>query len=282
MKKIALSFITIATFCYSNFIFAEMPSRCNWTGFYLGANAGYWRSQTNKITTTGTTTYINPIFALGASNVANALTQFANTNSSQHPNGFIGGVQAGYDYATNNNILLGLAIDFDGLTNSSNTFTKQKTVNLVDFNESYMGSLAVEQRINFLGSVRARLGFLYNPSFLIYATGGFAYGNVTLDSAWAAQESLGPVIFPTIAAQRNLNETLTGWTAGAGIEWLFKPNWSAMIEYSYYSLQDLNARATLAQINGGMSPSLLWASASVNTAMSLSAGSIRVGINYHF
>jgi outer membrane immunogenic protein len=177
---------------------------------------------------------------------------------------------------------MGFDMDFDGLTNSNNNYTLQKTVNLVGFDESYAGSLVINQKINYLGTVRARLGYLCLPTFLVYATGGFAYGNVTLDTAWTAQESLGSSVFPTIATQNNLNRTLPGWTVGAGVEWLFKPHWSTKLEYTYYSLSNVSAPVTLAQINESVSPPLLWGSAAANTVLSESVGTIRVGINYHF
>lgn len=285
MRKLALSLVVVTTFCYSNFIFSANTKILNqersWNGFYVGGNAGYWGSQTNKVSTSGSASYINPEFELGASNIANALAQMATNKSSLNAYGVIGGGQVGYNYEANR-VLVGLHVDFDGLTNSNNTTTLQKAVNLVDFDESYAGSLAVKESINFLGTVRARLGYLYDTTLLLYATGGFAYGNVTLDTTWTAQESLGPLVFPTISAQNNTTKTLAGWTAGAGIEWLFKPNWSTMFEYTYYSLNNFNVPVTLAQINESVSPPALWGSATTNTSLSLSIWSIRVGINYHF
>jgi outer membrane immunogenic protein len=286
MKKIALSLIAVVILCYSNFIFsASMETvnpKPNWTGFYLGANVGYWDSQTNKVSTNGSTLFINPAFEFGASNIANALAQVATNHSSLNSQGFIGGGQVGYNYDTCQGVLLGLNIDFDGLTNSNNTFNLQKTVNLADFDENYVGALSATQRINYLGTVGARLGYLFYPTFLAYATGGFAYGNVIFNTAWAAQESLGPTVFPAIATQSHLSKTLTGWTAGGGIEWLFKPNWSAMLEYTYYSLNNFNSSVTLAQNNESVSPPVLWGSATADNSFSLSVWTIRLGINYHF
>ncbi|SRR5579883_531015 len=286
MKKIVLTSLVAVTFFYSNSIFSAsvrtINQAPNWSGFYLGGNAGYWQSQTNQVTTTGSPSFINPTFPSGAGDIANALAQIANNSFSLRPNGFIDGAQVGYNYQLCNNVLFGLSMDFDGLTNSNNTYSLQKSVDLVDFSENYIGSLSVKQKINYLGSVRARLGYLFYPTFLIYATGGFAYGNVTLNTTWTAQESLGPAVFPGIATQNNFNSTLTGWTLGAGIEWLFKPNWSASLEYAYYNLSNLNGSATLAQINQSVSPPALWGSAVANTALSLSTGTIRLGVNYHF
>lgn len=279
MKKLALSSILVVTLCHSEIIFSANINS-NWTGFYLGANAGYWDSQSD-VTSTGSVSFVNQSYELGASNIANALAQMATVSSSFNPYGFIGGGQAGYNYECNK-VLLGLNIDFDGLTNSDNNLTLQNTANLVNYDENYFGTLAIKQKINYLGTVDARLGYLFYPTFLVYAKGGFAYGNVTLDTTWTAQESLGPETFPTVTAQNNLNDTLTGWNAGAGIEWFFKSHLSSMLEYTYYSLSDFNVSTTLAQTNASLSPPALWGSATANTAVSTSVWTIRVGLNYHF
>ncbi|MCE0721880.1 MULTISPECIES: outer membrane protein [Legionella] len=283
MKKIALSLMMTAA---SNFTFSgnmgAISPEPNWTGFYLGANAGYWSSQANKVATTGSTSYINQTFPLGASNIASALAQVATNNFSLHSNGFLGGGQVGYNHQQSTKVLLGLDISFDCLIDPDHIYALQKVANLADFDEYYVGSLAVKQKINYLGSVSARLGYLYHPTFLIYGTGGFAYGNIELNTAWTANESLGPTVFPAIAIQNNLSKTLPGWTAGAGVEWLFKPNWSAKIDYTYYRLNNLSAPAVLAQHNSAETPAVLWGSVAVNTALTTSIGSVRVGINYHF
>ncbi|HHT0595051.1 TPA: outer membrane protein [Legionella anisa] len=283
MKKIALSLMmtTASNFTFSGSMGA-ISSESNWTGFYLGANAGERSSQANKVVTSGSTSYINQTFPLGASNIASALAQVASNNFSLNYNGFLGGGQVGYNYQQSKKVLLGLDISFDGLIDSDDTYTLQKVVNLADFDEYYIGSLTVKQKINYLGTVSARLGYLYHPTFLIYGTGGFAYGNIQLNTAWTANESLGPTVFPAIAIQNNLSKTLPGWTAGAGVEWLFKPNWSAKIDYTYYRLNNLNAPTVLAQYNGAETPAVLWGSAAANTTLTASIGSVRVGINYHF
>ena len=130
--------------------------------------------------------------------------------------------------------------------------------------------------------MRTRLGYLINPTFLLYATGGLALGNLTLDTSWTAQESLGNEVFPTIKTQNNSTETLTGWVAGAGIEWFFKSHWSSLLEYTYYSFEDLSANTTLTQINASLSPQVIWGTATANTELSLSLWTIKAGLNYHF
>jgi outer membrane immunogenic protein len=285
-KRIALSLMTTIILVNSNSAFSvsmkTINPEPNWSGFYLGGNAGYWWSQSDQITTTSSSSFINQAFSSGASSITSGLEQLATNNFSINSNGFIGGGQVGYNYQYNKKILLGLNTDLDGLTNSDNTYSSNKIVNLVDFSEEYAGSLAIKQRINYLGTVRARIGYLYNPTFLVYGTGGFTYGSVTVNTAWTANESLGSTIYPAIATQNNLSKVLTGWTAGGGIEWLFKQVWSANIEYTYYDLNNLNSSDILSQTNNSVSPPTLWGSTVANTTLPVLVGAIRVGLNYHF
>jgi len=286
MKKIAMYLIAAAALCNNNIAFSgsmsSTSSESNWSGFYLGGNAGYWTSQVNRVVTTASPSYINPTFSYGASNIANALAQMLANHVSLDSYGFIGGGQVGYNYQYSRRVLLGLDIALDGLTNSNNTYALQKTVNLVDFDEEYVGALAIKQSINYLGTVSTRLGYLYRPTFLVYGTGGFAYGNVTLNTAWLTNESLGSAVYPTIATQNNVSQTAFGWTTGGGVEWLFKPNFSAKIEYIYYCLNNLNTSVTFTQTQISSGSAIPWASAIANTALSVAVGTIRVGINYHF
>lgn len=286
MKKslFSLSVIT-ALFCGCFTMAASAHSvdqSFDWNGFYLGVNAGYWNSQNYKFTSNGSASFINPTFASGASNIAYALAQMGTNRFTHHTNGFIGGAEVGYNYETPTHVLLGLEFNLDGLTNSNNNFSFNKTVNLVDFDENYVGSLNVNRKINYLGTVRGRLGYAFCPGILVYATGGFAFGNVTLDTSWIAQESLGPTVFPTISTQHNSTKTVGGWTAGGGVEWLFNSVWSTLIEYSYYSLNNFSVSNSLSQTNTSISPPALWGSAVTNTTAELAVWTIRVGINYHF
>jgi outer membrane immunogenic protein len=78
---------------------------------------------------------------------------------------------------------------------------------------------AGSDRVNWIGSVRARLGWTPTPSTLLYATGGAAWSNVNIPGV------------DTLPA----NQTKNGWVAGGGVEW--KPwddHWSVRAEYLYY------------------------------------------------
>lgn len=122
------------------------------------------------------------------------------------------------------------------------------------------------QAVDWFTTVRGRLGFAAD-TWLFYATGGVAIGNVRSSLVVSAPEALA-----TWAGSGN--DTRVGWTAGAGIEHSFAPNWSAKLEYLYVDLGTLTVHAPLA----GFDLSVNHFAADMQTRFHV----IRVGLNYHF
>jgi outer membrane immunogenic protein len=75
---------------------------------------------------------------------------------------------------------------------------------------------------NWLGTARVRLGYAVN-NLLFYGTGGWAGAGVDAGIKSTANNAL---VFSS-------SSTHSGWTAGAGMEWGFAPNWSAKWEWLY-------------------------------------------------
>ena len=98
----------------------------------------------------------------------------------------------------------------------------------------------------------------FDPHFLIYGTGGFAYGEVRRDNNF----------FGGWWGNNNNNATKTGWTAGGGVEWMFMPNWSAKAEYLY---TDLNS-------GGQTGPFGFQTGYHHHPQFNI----VRAGVNYHF
>jgi len=84
-------------------------------------------------------------------------------------------------------------------------------------------------------SVRARAGWLFNPSVLLYATGGPAWMHVestsTCDTAAAADRICRPGVYAPSVITDSVNKI--GWTLGGGIEAMLNPNWPVRAEYRY-------------------------------------------------
>ena len=87
------------------------------------------------------------------------------------------------------------------------------------------GGTLVTSNSNELGSVTGRVGYSFGAA-LLYAKGGYAFKDGDHINA-----SVGgvPVAFTTDGNHRD------GYTVGAGLEYMFAPNWSAKIEYQYYN-----------------------------------------------
>jgi len=81
------------------------------------------------------------------------------------------------------------------------------------------GGITATDKIQALATVRGRFGVAVDQ-VLLYGTGGFA-----LADEKGSATALGVTLSDS--------ETRTGWTAGAGIEWMFIPRWSLKAEYLY-------------------------------------------------
>jgi outer membrane immunogenic protein len=108
--------------------------------------------------------------------------------------------------------------------------------------------------LDSFGTLRARAGVAFGPTgnWLAYVTGGLAGGDV---HAW---DNLTPA---------SGSQFMWGWTAGAGIETAFAPNWTFKVEYLYLDLGDDH----LFDIVPG-----------VPETVSFRSSLIRAGVNYKF
>jgi outer membrane immunogenic protein len=230
---------------FSPFGFAPVPVSIpspvmGWTGFYAGLNAGYAWDASPNVYTAGTPLLSN----LGMSGLdwgsASALsaTGAAGTNGS----GGLAGGQLGYNRQFNN-FVAGLEADIQSVHMRGRGAFSNAAQSAVDFlgttyTDTSMSSVEHEKTVDWLGTVRGRLGYLVTPTLLAYATGGLAYGGVTA-RAGAFQVWSGNFLAPSLqtsGAAGRFSDTLVGWTAGGGFEWMFAPQVSLKGEYLYYDL----------------------------------------------
>jgi len=97
-----------------------------------------------------------------------------------------------------------------------------------------------------------------------YATGGLAVANVDRTSVVTLNGNTSNVSDST---------THAGWTLGAGLEWMFRPGWSAKVEYLYVDLGSM--RVAVPTTNATFSQTM-----SVSSDVTAQIG--RVGLNYRF
>jgi len=101
-------------------------------------------------------------------------------------------------------------------------------------------------------SIRGRAGYAFGPT-MVYATGGAAWLNVD----YSLPNITGEVV----------NNTLQGWTVGAGIEHYFAPQWSVRAEYRYARYD---------------SQGFVFATAVPRTLNVTDTNTVRAGISYKF
>jgi outer membrane immunogenic protein len=247
----------------------------NWTGFYVGAHAGYgWSDGDLALTSVGIPDPGAPVFAASS---ASATPPTLGT----HLNGFIGGGQFGFNYQTASQWVWGLEADlsFAGIkgsdTQTGTTGPIPTFPGVIPVNVTAIG----DQKLNFFGTVRGRVGFTPVDSLLVYATGGLAFGRI--ESGTSTSDAFS--VFGISPASGSASTMRTGWTAGGGIEsaLTFAPRWSAKVEYLYYDLGTLTYALSTAAVSTGVPPTGL-ALGFVNTAATADfRGSlVRVGLNY--
>lgn len=178
------------------FLKAPVSAVYDWTGFYIGANAGVGLGR-NKTELVG----------VGA-------TSFNTTYLAPH--GAFGGAQAGYNWQTSSMfgpLVLGIEADIQG-AGLRDDFTNLRGGQATAF----------DQRLDWFGTVRGRIGRSDGPVFS-YATAGYAYGSVktTLNQAGIGITDFGDRLHH-------------GWTYGGGVEAALGGNWSAKVEALYVNL----------------------------------------------
>jgi outer membrane immunogenic protein len=128
------------------------------------------------------------------------------------------------------------------------------------------------EKINWLASLRGRVGYAFGLGML-YFTGGGAWEGVTTDATISA--NTGVHIFSESAAG-SFSATRSGFVVGTGYEVMIDRNWTARAEYLFYDFgkSDTNSLAL---------PSCMVPGCGVNIANGGNhVNEFRLGVNYKF
>lgn len=289
MKKALFLATALATIAGSAFA-ADLPSTKApaylppppppplWTGFYVGLNAGYTFSNSNLMNTVAFSAF--PFPPLG--NVVPytlASSALASSSLSANSSGFIGGGQIGYNWQFGPSFVAGVEADIQGIAGSGNSASIFGVAAPIA-GERIISGTTVSRSVDYLGTVRARLGWLFTPTLLVYGTGGLAYGGVTANTSIFQQIQGAPAVVNPWFGVGAVSDTRVGWTAGGGVEWMFWPNWSAKVEYLYYDLGTVAyASSPLVSANNAGAP---FTAAFPQTTTRFDGHIVRAGLNYHF
>jgi outer membrane immunogenic protein len=165
----------------------------NWSGFYIGIEGGgdWGRSQHYR------NDPATPAF--------NGIAQTGGIN----PNGGLVGGTVGYNYEFSNHVVIGIENDISWTNNKGSAFF------VAPFGPA---TNTAQTSQDWLDTLRGRLGFAWDR-WLVFGTGGAAFTNESVQ------------ICNVIDGCGSQSQTVTGWTAGGGVEYAFAGNWSAKLEY---------------------------------------------------
>jgi hemolysin activation/secretion protein/opacity protein-like surface antigen len=260
-----------------------------WAGPYLGLNVGYaWDVSPNV--SVGATPGVAGFDAATGGGYNAAAATAATNKSNVNTSGYIGGGQIGYNWQLNKYVL-GAEVDFQGAgVNGLPKFQNGDfPITSAPVGDYVVASVTSQKTLDWLGTVRGRLGYAANPALLAYATGGLAYGGVTARTT--VFENWGNVLGGGLAsflqssgADGAFSGTLVGWTVGGGLEWMLANNVSFKAEALHYDLNRETFRSgalvtnIFAGLGGVAAPNIAFISSSAH----FSGHIVRAGLNYHF
>lgn len=193
---------------------AEAPVASTWTGFYAGVQGGYGFGETGQIQLNP---FVNPalIAAFTPQGQPNGSSFNANGDFND---GFVGGAHIGYDWQAGNIVFGGiLDVSYTDLGDEQRAFSRSPA------------EYIIERELDFLATLRARIGYAFGDRFLAYGTGGLAYGNVDLSYRQG-------ILSPGTPTPFGDQDSDFGYTVGGGVEARVTQNWSVGLEYLYTNL----------------------------------------------
>jgi outer membrane immunogenic protein len=212
MKRLALSTVVLAVSFAAPAMAADLAKPVykapppppvyvfNWSGCYIGGNAGgVWVQKDYSLTSIGTgiggIVFTNPV-------------GFGGHDASS----WLAGLQAGCNYqAPGSNWVVGIQGDYDW-ANADNSH-----------GDPFGGLTTLQSKTKSLASVTGRIGYAWDR-FLGYVKGGGAWERD--EYTWFVTAAPGVLT--------SASETRGGWTVGIGGEYAFTDWLSGFIEYDYY------------------------------------------------
>jgi outer membrane immunogenic protein len=180
---------------------AAVAPAYNWTGFYLGAHAGYaWADK--------------QYFLPAGADLDGATAE-----------GGIVGAQAGFNWQTGRWVLGAEVQASWSHLRKGVPYVEPSNIRFFTDLSGLVNNVRIGTTVENLGSVAGRLGYAWDR-LLVYGKGGGAWAD---DLYRTFNRDLPGE--PLLASAR---DTRWGWMVGAGLEYGLTANWSAKIEFDYF------------------------------------------------
>jgi outer membrane immunogenic protein len=228
-------------------VYQAAPPVYNWSGCYIGANAGgAWSHQ-----------------SVGSS--VPLISDQSPASASLDSSGGIGGPHAGCNWQFTPSWVLGIEgdwsfTDLNGTGSSPNLLRSGVPAG--------NGGITFGSDTKWLASARGRLGWVAVPNILLYGTGGVAWNRTNYSGSDVLNggcPNCGITAF---------SSTQTGWVAGFGGEWApWNNNWIFRLEYLHYAFDGVNstpARPAFA----AAPPTFSWSNLTIDE--------VRAGLSFKF
>jgi opacity protein-like surface antigen len=241
----AASLLTVSAFAADLGIPSAPPQPVvppfTWTSCYAGVQAGGGWGKKDLTDTVGILSSLPGGFSAASLDVS----------------GYMVGGQFGCDYQFAPTWVVGI----EGAASGGNI---SKTTNFVTSLGSAVpapgdDAASFRSTTDFLGSITGRIGYAFDR-WLVYGKGGVAF----VGDRYHVDDVDGNYFF-------DATENRIGWTAGAGLEWAFTPEWSVKLEYNYYGFGTKSVLLVDTTLAGGTAP--------VNINQNIQV--VLLGINFH-
>lgn len=260
-----------------------------WSGFYAGFNIGGGFDIFSPISV-ASVPFSNYSYAgdILANNLFPERAIYGSSNNIQR--GIIGGGQFGINKLLTSTTFIGAVLDFEGSmisgVSSHNSFDQSVSYNNAAPLETYtaVGNASIQKGLNWVGTIRGKLGYNIKSDLMVYPTVGIAFGdaflkthyNINISEIYINQANEN---FGNSESSSSFNKKLIGFTGGIGAEWLFAKDTGVLFEALYHSfgnkkLTSFPIVSVVDNVNTvGLIPTVM---------TNYNYATLKIGINYHF
>lgn len=227
----------------------------DWTGFYVGGNAGAsWGDTSLK-------TRIEP--GTGAVIIPPAERDLINGDQSSDDNetGFTGGLQGGYNFQSGSWVF-GVETDIGWMDIGQSRSKVYQSPVLIS--PPITATVRQEASTDWVWTLRPRIGYA-SGAYMIYGTAGLAASRISVEASFADSRT------PSNTGNFSESDSKFGWVAGLGGAYAFDENWSVRGEWLYTDFGKVR--------NSWVTPNGF---AAFTTEADTRANLLRIGVDYKF